>query len=102
MNQEKGWHRIQERVSLSTVLRGCEGDGLTAVEQVQRATRREVLKKRLSGKDNTMEPLKIVEDISMTNLVMREEVRVQGKLKKQKTAQFKKRIVVLVYHLAMQ
>lgn len=71
MNQEKGWHGIQESVALSTVVRGCEGDGLTAVKQVQRATRREVLKKGLSGKDNMMEPLKMVEDISVTNLVMR-------------------------------
>lgn len=71
MNQEKDWHGIQESVALSTVVRGCEGDGLTAVKQVQRATRREVLKKGLSGKDNMMEPLKMVEDISVTNLVMR-------------------------------
>lgn len=71
MNQEKDWHGIQESVALSTVVRGCEGDRLTAVKQVQRATRREVLKKGLSGKDNMMEPLKMVEDISMTNLVMR-------------------------------
>ena len=52
MNQEKDWHGIQESVALSTVVRGCEGDRLTAVKQVQRATRREVLKKGLSGKDN--------------------------------------------------
>lgn len=71
MNQEKDWHGIQESVALSTVVRGCEGDRLTAVKQVQRATRRQVLKKGLSGKDNMMEPLKMVEDISMTNLVMR-------------------------------
>ena len=71
MNQEKDWHGIQESVALSTVVRGREGDRLTAVKQVQRATRREVLKKGLSGKDNMMEPLKMVEDISMTNLVMR-------------------------------
>ena len=83
MNQEKGWHGIQERVALSTVVRGCEGDWLTTVEQVQRATRREVLKKRLSGKDNMMEPLKIVEDISVTNLVMRER-RLESRVKKKK------------------
>ena len=35
MNQEKGWHGTQERVALSTEVRGCEGDGLTAVKQVQ-------------------------------------------------------------------
>ena len=70
-------------MALSTVVRGCEGDWLTTVEQVQRATGREVLKKRLSGKDNMMEPLKIVENISMTNLVMRER-RLESRVKKKK------------------
>lgn len=92
MNQEKGWHGIQERVALSTVVRGCECDWLTAVEQVQRATRREVLKKRLSGKDNMMEPLKIVEDISMTNLVMRER-RLESRVKKKKKRSLRKELL---------
>lgn len=55
---------------------------MTAVKQVQRATRREGFRKGLSGKDNMMEPLKKVEDISMTNIVERERrLESPGKIK---------------------